>query len=83
VFPNAHGHVETCKANVLKLPWYPGEGEALQVFARVQRQHQIRKLRHTFVQMEDSLRDAVFERVKGALEALSIVRDDILAKTNL
>ena len=80
IFADAHGHVETCKANTLKLPWYPDEAQAEAVFARVQRERQIRQLRAEFQRMESGLRDAVFERVRGALRELDIAREDVQGK---
>ncbi len=78
VFPDAHGHVQTCSANTLGLPWYPNEHEAHAIFDRVQRERQIRELRVRFVQMEEALRDAVFERVKEQLRSLSISKRDVI-----
>jgi hypothetical protein len=48
VFANgmeSHNYVPSCKANLLKVHWYPGEEEAQEMFARVQRVRQVREIK--------------------------------------
>ncbi len=78
IFDSPHQHVPTCKGNTLKVPWLPGEDEALAVFARVQRERQIRQLRKRLGQMEEVLREPVLERIKEALCELNIATSDVV-----
>ncbi len=55
-----------CKSNMLRVKWYPDANVQQVIFACVQKVRQVREVKKILAMLDESTRDEVLERIKGA-----------------
>ena len=73
----SHDHVQNCKQNVLKVPWYPNANLQKETFGRVQRVRQIREIKKRLENVDEDTRKKVIDRIKNELELHGISEKDL------